>query len=97
MPALEQIDNLRGVEFGGSETPFAPVLERFGGKMVISCRVGLHRDVKFNGMADFVRQVISSRKTSRGLLINVDITNGIIDETWPETDLSEIYRLIEEN
>jgi hypothetical protein len=94
IPALEQVRGLRGLEFGASETPFAPVLEHFGGRVVLACRVGLHKDVKFRGMADYVRQVLSARKTNRGLFVHVDITNGMIDEDWPETDLDEIYGLI---
>ncbi len=97
MPSLERVRNLRGVEFGASETPFAPVFERFNGKILVACRVGLHRDRKFAGMADYVRQVLAARKTNRGLFIHVDITNGLIDEDWPETDLQEIYGLIEES
>lgn len=97
IPSLEKVRNLRGLEFGASETPFAPVLEHFGGRVVLACRVGLHRQVRFAGMADFVRQVLAARKTNRGLFIHVDITNGLIDETWPETDLDEIYRLLEGN
>lgn len=95
LPSLEQVHNLRGLEFGASETPFAPVLERFGGRVVVACRVGLHRETKFAGMADYVRRVLAARRTNRGLFIHVDVTNGLIDESWPETDLEEIYRLIE--
>jgi hypothetical protein len=94
IPTLEMVRNLRGLEFGASETPFRPVLERFGGQVVLACRVGLHKDCRFNGMADYVRQILAARRTNRGLFIHVDITNGIIDDSWPETDLEEIYALI---
>jgi len=93
--SLEKVRNLRGLEFGASETPFAPVLDHFGGRVVLACRVGLHREVRFAGMADYVRQLLAARKTNRGLFIHVDITNGLVDESWPETDLDEIYRLLE--
>jgi len=94
LPSLEKVRNLRGLEFGVSETPFEPVAKRFGGKVVLACRVGLHRNIKFNGMADYVRKLLKAKKTNHGLFINVDITNGLIDESWPETDLDEIYRLV---
>jgi hypothetical protein len=42
-----------------------------------------------------VRTIRRSAPTNRGLFINVDITNGIIDDQWPETDLAEIYSLLE--
>jgi uroporphyrinogen decarboxylase-like protein len=94
-PSLAKIRNLRGHEFGASEATFEPVLKHFGGKIVLACRVGLHRDLKFRGMNDFVRRVKTAAATYRGLFINVDITNGLVDENWPEADLEEIYRLIE--
>jgi hypothetical protein len=45
-------------------------------------------------MADFAQRVMAASKTYRGLFINVDITNGLIDEKWPETDLEQIYRIL---
>jgi hypothetical protein len=91
---LTKVRGLRGLEFGVSETPFAPVAEYFHGRIVLACRVGLHRDIKFKGMTDYVSTLLRAKKTNRGLFINVDITNGLIDDGWPETDLAEIYRLI---
>ena len=92
---LEKVRHWHGFEFGASEAHYKPVLEHFGGKTVLACRVGLQRDIKFKGMADCVTQILRAKETCRGLLINVDITNGLVDETWPETDLEEIYRLLE--
>jgi hypothetical protein len=63
------------------------VLEYFGGKTVLACRVGHHRDLKFRGMADFVRRVRGATSTNRGLFIHVDITNGIPGDDWPVSDL----------
>jgi hypothetical protein len=94
-PSLERVRGLRGLEFGGSEAPYGRVLERFGGRTVLACRVGLHRDIRFAGMADFVRKVVGAAPTPRGLFIHVDVTNGLVDGSWPETDLDEIYALLE--
>jgi len=93
-PSLAKVHNLRGHEFGASEATFEPVLEHFGGQIALACRVGLHRDLKFGGMSDFVQRVQSAAKTYRGLFLHVDITNGLVDEDWPEADLEEIYRLV---
>lgn len=93
-PSLEKVRNLRGLEFGASEAPYDKVLARFGGKTALACRIGLHRDIKFSGMADFVRRILKAAPTPRGLFIHVDITNGLVDDAWPETDLDEIYRLL---
>jgi hypothetical protein len=94
-PSLEKVRGLKGLEFGGSEAPYERVLDRFGGKTVLACRVGLHRDIKFAGMTDFVRRVLAAAPTPRGLFVHVDITNGLVDESWPETDLDKIYALLE--
>ena len=92
--SLAKVHNLRGLEFGASEAPYLPVIEFFNGKTVLVARVGLHRDITFNGMADFVKRILQARTTNRGLFINVDITNGLVGDDWPETDLEEIYRLV---
>ena len=94
-PSLEKVRGLRGLEFGASEAPYDKVLARFGGRTVLACRVGLHRDIRFAGMADFVRKVIATAPTPRGLFIHVDITNGLVDASWPETDLDEITALLD--
>jgi len=95
IPSLKKVRRLRGLEFGASETPFGPVFDNFGGRAVLACRIGLHRDIKFNGMADFVSKIKKMCKTYRGVFIHVDITNGLLDESWPETDLNEIYELFD--
>ena len=95
IPSLMKVRNLRGLEFGASEAPYAPVLRSFGGATVLACRVGLHRDIRFRGMADFIRKIRAASPTNRGLFIHVDITNGIPGEDWPVTDLEEVYRLVE--
>jgi hypothetical protein len=94
-PSLEKIRGLKGVEFGASEAPYDKVLARFGGRIVLACRVGLNRDIRFNGMADFVRRVIAAAPTPRGLFLHIDITNGLVGKDWPETNLGEIYALLD--
>lgn len=93
--SLDTVHNLLGLEFGASEAPFRKVFDHYNGKVMLACRVGLHRDMKFAGMKDYVQQVLKTASTYRGLFINVDITNGIVDETWPETDLEEVASIIE--
>ena len=94
-PSLENVRGLRGLEFGASEAPYGKVLARFGGRTVLACRVGLHRDIRFEGMADFVRKIVAAAPTPRGLFIHVDITNGLVGRDWPETDLDEISAILE--
>jgi len=92
--SLERVRHLRGLEFGASEAPFQRVLDYFGGRTVLACRVGLHRDIHFAGMKEYVARILHTARTFRGLFINVDVTNGIVDETWPETDMEEIAQMI---
>ncbi len=95
IPSLERIRGLTGLEFGASEAPYDKVLRHFGGRTVLACRVGLHRDIRFDGMSDFVRRVLAAAPTPRGLFVHVDITNGLVPDNWPETDLEAIYALFE--
>jgi hypothetical protein len=94
-PSLEKVRGLRGLEFGASEAPYDKVLARFGGQTILACRVGLHSDIHFDGMADFVRKVVAAAPTPRGLFIHVDITNGLTGPDWPETDLDEIAAILD--
>jgi hypothetical protein len=92
--SLDRVHRLRGLEFGATEAPYTRVFAHFAGKVVLACRVGLHRDMKFSGMREYVTHILHSAPTYRGLFINVDVTNGILDETWPETDIHEIEGMI---
>lgn len=93
-PSLENVYQLRGIEFGASEVPFAEVLDYFGGRIPLACRVGFNRDIRFRGMADYVSRILKAAKTCRGLFINVDVTNGVLGADWPVTNLQEIYQLL---
>lgn len=92
--SLEKVHNLRGLEFGATEAHYEKVLGQFGGRKVLACRVGLHRDMHFDGMMDYVERILGAARTYRGLFINVDVTNGIVDDTWPETDIQAIAHRI---
>lgn len=92
--SLDKIRNLRGLEFGATEASYERVFGHFGGRTVLACRVGLHRDLKFAGMRDYVARILRAAPTYRGLFVNVDVTNGILEETWPETDIAEIEEMI---
>ena len=94
LPSLKKVINLRGVEFGASETPIGPVIEALGGTTVIACRIGLNRDNRFSSMPEFISRIRNAYPSNRGLFIHVDITNGIPGDEWPVTDLSEVYRLL---
>ncbi|MBP1646619.1 MAG: hypothetical protein H6Q30_64 [Bacteroidetes bacterium] len=94
LQSLKKVINLRGVEFGASETPIGPVAEVLGGKTVMACRIGLNRENRFPSMPEFIARIRKSYPPNRGLFIHVDITNGIPGDQWPATDFDEIYRLL---
>ena len=85
--SLEKVRDLRGLEFGASEAPYEKVLPRFGGRTVLACRVGLHRDIRFDGMADFVRQRPRRRADAARPLPPRRYHQRACPAGWPETDL----------
>jgi hypothetical protein len=68
---LARVHNLRGLNFGASETPFAPVWERFGGRTAILPHLGLNKDFPFQSHVEFIEHVFRTATHSRGLCIVV--------------------------
>jgi hypothetical protein len=68
---LEKVHNLRGLNFGASETPFEAVWERFGGRTAIVTHLGLNKEIHFDSEADYVRHVLRTKTHDRGLCVLV--------------------------
>jgi len=68
---LEKVHNLRGVNFGVTETPFEAVWERLGGKTALIPHLGLNTDVHFDNTREYLEHVMSTRTHNRGLCIVV--------------------------
>ena len=68
---LAQVHNLRGLNFGVSETPFAPVWERFGGKTAILPHLGLNKDFPFESHVEFIEHIFGVASHWRGLCLIV--------------------------
>jgi hypothetical protein len=68
---LAQVRNLRGLNFGASETPFAAVWERFGGKTAILPHIGLNKEFPFESHVEFIEHILTTANHSRGLSILV--------------------------
>jgi len=68
---LEKVHNLRGLNFGASETPFEAVWERFGGRTAIVTHLGLNKEIHFDSEADYVRHVLRVKSHDRGLCVLV--------------------------
>jgi len=68
---LEKVHNLRGLNFGASETPFEAVWGRFGGRTAIVTHLGLNKEIHFDSEADYVRHVLRAKAHDRGLCVLV--------------------------
>lgn len=68
---LAKVHDLRGINFGVTETPFRAVWERFGGKTAIVPHVGLNTEVHFSSHEDFIRHVLGIADHCRGLCLVV--------------------------
>ena len=68
---LAQVHNLRGLNFGVSETPFAPVWERFGGKTAVLPHLGLNKDFPFESHVEFIEHIFGAASHWRGLCLIV--------------------------
>jgi len=81
---LEKVHNLRGINFGASETPFEAVWERFGGKTAVIPHLGLNNQIHFDSNREYMEHVLSIRTHNRGLCILV--TPGQMDTKASEPD-----------
>lgn len=68
---LEKIHNLRGINFGASETPFAPLWERFNGKTCIIPHLGLNNPLQFKSNHEFLEHILSIKTHNGGLCVPV--------------------------
>ncbi|MDI6858353.1 MAG: uroporphyrinogen decarboxylase family protein [Dehalococcoidia bacterium] len=68
---LEKVHNLRGINFGASETPFEAVWERFQGKTAIITHLGLNNNPHFESNREYLQHVLSRKTHNRGLCVLV--------------------------
>jgi len=81
---LERVHNLRGLNFGASETPFEPVWDRFNGKTVIAPHLGLNKEIPFKSRLDYIEHILRVKTHNRGLIIVVSILEP--GQNRPEVD-----------
>lgn len=68
---LERVRNLRGINFGVTETPFEAVWERFGGKTAVIPHLGLNNETHFDGNREYLEHVLRTKTHNRGLCVIV--------------------------
>ncbi len=81
---LEQVHNLRGINFGVTETPFPAMWERFGGKTALIAHLGLNNEIHLAGNREYLDHVLSTKTHNRGLCVIV--TPGDMDDKLTEPD-----------
>jgi uroporphyrinogen-III decarboxylase len=93
---LEKVHNLRGIDFAVGEMPFAPVAERFAGKVVLSVRLGLDKERHFVDIPSWVEHVLRGTPTARGLFLSINTwySSPESGRPWNETDLQRIWQMI---
>jgi hypothetical protein len=89
---LERVHNLRGINFGATETPFAAVWQRFGGKTAVIPHLGLNNEIHFKDNREYMEHVLGTRTHDRGLCVIV--TPG--ETELKEVDTGSLTRFVEE-
>jgi hypothetical protein len=65
------VHNLRGINFGATETPFEAVWRRFAGKTAIIPHLGLNNEIHFKDNREYMEHVLRTTTHTRGLCIIV--------------------------
>lgn len=68
---LAQVHQLRGINFGVTETPFEAVWERFGGTTAIIPHLGLNKHIHFAHHVEYMEHVLRTKSHTRGLCLIV--------------------------
>jgi hypothetical protein len=66
---LKKVRELRGINFGATETPFEAVWEHFNGRTAIVPHTGLNKDIHFETEIDFLKHVLLTKTHNRGLMV----------------------------
>jgi uroporphyrinogen-III decarboxylase len=82
---LEKVHNLRGLNFGASETPFEAVWERFNGRTAIIPHMGLNNssgDIHFANTQEYMEHVLRTKTHNRGFgIIVLPVPDDNVGET----------------
>lgn len=97
LPVLREVEGLRGVNFGATETPVEEVLRVLGGEVVVSPHVGLNKDIVFQDIFEYLEHLYRVGRDYPGLYILVDTTNSLMaeDMDWSKEELTMIYRFFD--
>ena len=82
---LAKVHNLRGLNFGATETPFEAVWERFNGKCAIIPHLGLNNPHQFDDCQQYMEHILSVKTHNRGLCVLAQPAENETNLTRPET------------
>jgi hypothetical protein len=82
---LAKVHNLRGLNFGATETPFEAVWERFNDKTAIIPHLGLNNPHLFAGNREYMEHIAHVKTHNRGLCVLVTPGQMEISPTDPES------------
>ncbi len=93
---LSRVHKLRGLDLAVGEAPFAPVAERFAGKVVLSMRLGLDKERRFPDIPAWIKYVLQTMPTRRGLflVVNTWYSSPGSGRPWEGADLEAVCRLV---
>ncbi len=72
LDVLKKVRQLRGINFGATETPFEAVWEHFNEKTAIIPHTGLNKDIHFETEIDLLQHVLRNKTHNRGVLVAID-------------------------
>ncbi len=105
LPVLKKVHNLKGLNFGVTETPFEAVWECFGGKIALIPHCSnVAMVARFETTAAWIEHILKVKTTNRGLALMVDPTIGNRYDTAlnaalgrpTELDIPSLIALIQE-
>jgi len=97
---LEKVHNLRGINFGVSETRFEAVWERFGGRTAVIPHCSAETIVAdFKNAFEWVEHVLKTKTTNRGLALMVypvvgDVHRASLDAALGRKTESSAWRML---
>lgn len=77
LDSFKLIKNLRGIDFGATETSFQKVVDEFSGKAVLAPHLGLNNRIKFNSLEDFVVHLMEYKKIDTGNYFQIQDINSL--------------------
>ena len=77
LDSLKLIKNLRGIDFGASETSYEKIVDKYSGKAVLAPHLGLNNRFKFNSLEEYTARLMKYKKTDTGNYFQIQDINSL--------------------